>query len=148
MVDLPSAVLFACTMNSVRSPMAEGILKFLHGTRIYVDSTGVRASEVDGFAVAVMDEIGIDIATHKPKAFEALEDSYFDLIISLSPEAQHRAIEMTRVMAVEIEFWNTFDPTVIETDDREFRLEAYRQVRDQLMIWLKRRFPSIKAVDS
>jgi len=128
--------------------MAEGILKFLHGTRIYVDSTGVRASEVDGFAIAVMDEIGIDIASHKPKDFEALEDSYFDLIISLSPEAQHRAIEMTRVMAVEIEFWNTFDPTVIETDDRELRLECYRQVRDQLMDRLKGRFPGVKAIDS
>ena len=147
MVELPSAVLFACTMNSVRSPMAEGILKFLHGTRIYVDSTGVRTSEVDGFAVAVMDEIGIDIASHKPKVFEALEDSYFDLIISLSPEAQHRAIEMTRVMAVEIEFWNTFDPTVVETDDRELRLESYRQVRDQLMDRLKGRFPGVKAID-
>ena len=147
MVELPSAVLFACTMNSVRSPMAEGILKFLHGTRIYVDSTGVRASEVDGFAIAVMDEIGIDIASHKPKVFEALEDSYFDLIISLSPEAQHRAIEMTRVMAVEIEFWNTFDPTIVETDDRELRLESYRQVRDQLMDRLKGRFPSVKAID-
>ena len=127
--------------------MAEGILKFLHGTRIYVDSTGVRTSEVDGFAVAVMDEIGIDIASHKPKVFEALEDSYFDLIISLSPEAQHRAIEMTRVMAVEIEFWNTFDPTVVETDDRELRLESYRQVRDQLMDRLKGRFPGVKAID-
>ena len=127
--------------------MAEGILKFLHGTRIYVDSTGVRTSEVDGFAVAVMDEIGIDIASHKPKVFEALEDSYFDLIISLSPEAQHRAIEMTRVMAVEIEFWNTFDPTVVETDDRELRLEYYRQVRDQLMDRLKGRFPGVKAID-
>ena len=147
MVELPSAVLFACTMNSVRSPMAEGILKFLHGTRIYVDSTGVRTSEVDGFAVAVMDEIGIDIASHKPKVFEALEDSYFDLIISLSPEAQHRAIEMTRVMAVEIEFWNTFDPTVVETDDREVRLDAYRQVRDHLMDKLKGRFPTVKAID-
>ena len=147
MVELPSAVLFACTMNSVRSPMAEGILKFLHGTRIYVDSTGVRASEVDGFAIAVMDEIGIDIASHKPKVFEALEDSYFDLIISLSPEAQHRAIEMTRVMAVEIEFWNTFDPTVVETDDREVRLDAYRQVRDHLMDKLKGRFPTVKAID-
>ena len=147
MVELPSAVLFACTMNSVRSPMAEGILKFLHGTRIYVDSTGIRASEVDGYAVAVMDEIGIDIAGHKPKTFDALEDSYFDLIISLSPEAQHRAIEMTRVMAVEIEFWNTFDPTVVETDDREGRLDAYRQVRDHLMDKLKGRFPTVKAID-
>ena len=128
--------------------MAEGILKFLHGTRIYVDSTGVRVSEVNGFAVAVMDEIGIDIAGHKPKNFDALEDSYFDLIISLSPEAQHRAIEMTRVMAVEIEFWNTFDPTVVETNDREIRLEAYRQVRDHLMDRLKLRFPGVKAIDA
>ena len=76
-----------------------------------------------------------------------MEDSYFDLIISLAPEAQHRAIEMTRVMAVEVEFWNTFDPTVVETDDREIRLNAYRQVRDHLMDQLKRRFPIVKAID-
>ena len=108
MGDLPSAVLFACTMNSVRSPMAEGIMKFLHGTRIYVDSVGVRSIDVDGYAITVMDEIGIDISGHSAKTFSDLEDSYFDVIISLSPEAQHRAVEMTRVMAVQIEFWNTF----------------------------------------
>ncbi|MBM08116.1 MAG: low molecular weight phosphatase family protein [Magnetovibrio sp.] len=147
-VELPSAVLFACTMNSVRSPMAEGILKFLHGSRIYVDSVGVRALEVDGYAIAVMDEIGIDISGHKPKDFDALEDNYYDLIISLSPEAQHRAIEMTRVMAVDIEFWHTFDPTVVYTDDRNVRLDAYRQVRDNLIEHLKKRFPSVKAIDS
>ena len=135
-------------MNSVRSPMAEGMLKFLHGSRVYVDSVGVRALEVDGYAVAVMDEIGIDISGHKPKDFDALEDTYYDLIISLSPEAQHRAVEMTRVMAVEIEFWHTFDPTVVDIDDRNSRLEVYRQVRDGLMEHLKRRFPSMKAIDS
>jgi protein-tyrosine-phosphatase len=147
MVELPSAVLFCCTMNAVRSPMAEGILKFLYGTRIYVDSVGVRSSEIDGYAVAVMDEIGIDISRHKPKTFDDLEDDYFDLIVPLSPEAQHRAVELTRVMAVEIEFWNTFDPSIVESESREQRLNAYRQVRDQLMNRIKIRFPQTHAVD-
>ncbi|MBT6093863.1 MAG: low molecular weight phosphatase family protein [Rhodospirillaceae bacterium] len=148
MDDLPSAVLFACSMNSVRSPMAEGILKFLHGTRIYVDSVGVRSLDVDGFAVSVMDEIGIDISGHQAKTFDDLEDTYFDLIVPLSPEAQHRAVEMTRVMAVDIEFWNTFDPSVIDPDNREQRLAAYRQVRDQLMEKIENRFPRVRAIDT
>jgi len=141
MTDFPSAVLFACTMNSVRSPMAEGLLKHLLGHVIYVDSAGARSSEIDGFAVEVMDEIGIDISKHKAKTFDDLEDSSFDTVISLSPEAQHKAVEMTRVMACEVEFWNTFDPTIIE-GNREIRLDAYRQVRDQLMTKIKERFPS------
>jgi len=148
MGDLPTAVLFACTMNSVRSPMAEAILKFLHGRRIYVDSVGVRSKEVDGFAAAVMEEIGLDISTHNPKTFDDLEDDNFDLVVPLSPEAQHRAVEMTRVMAVDIEFWNTFDPSIIESENREVRLEAYRQVRDQLMERIKNRFPTTSAVDT
>ncbi|MAH85406.1 MAG: low molecular weight phosphatase family protein [Rhodospirillaceae bacterium TMED8] len=148
MGDLPSAVLFACTMNSVRSPMAEGIMKFLHGTRIYVDSVGVRSIDVDGYAITVMDEIGIDISGHSAKTFSDLEDSYFDVIISLSPEAQHRAVEMTRVMAVQIEFWNTFDPAIIDSENWESRIEAYRQVRDQLMGKIKARFPGTLAIDT
>ena len=141
MTDFPSAVLFACTMNSVRSPIAEGLLKHLLGHVIYVDSAGARSSEIDGFAVEVMDEIDIDISKHKAKTFDDLEDSSFDIVISLSPEAQHKAVEMTRVMACEVEFWNTFDPTIIE-GNREIRLDAYRQVRDQLMTKIKERFPS------
>lgn len=148
MSDLPSAVLFACTMNSVRSPMAEAILKFLHGHRIFIDSVGVRGGEIDGFAVAVMDEIGIDLAKHKAKTFDDLEDDYFDVVITLSPEAQHRAIELTRVMACELEFWNTMDPALIESEDREQKLEAYRAVRDQLMARIKERFPVHTAVDT
>ena len=148
MVDLPSAVLFACTMNSVRSPMAESILKFLHGTRIYVDSVGVRSLDIDGYAISVMDEIGIDVSRHNAKTFDDLEDNYYDLVIPLSPEAQHRAVEMTRVMACDIEFWNTFDPSVIDSEDRERRLEAYRQVRDQLMQRIKDRSPLTSAVDT
>ncbi len=137
---LPGSVLFCCTMNAVRSPMAEGLLKYLHGSRIFVDSVGVRTEPIDPFAIAVMDEIGIDIAKHKPKTFADLEDTSFDLIVSLSPEAQHRAVEMTRSMACEVEFWPTLDPTIVE-GSREARLDAYRQVRDGLLARLRRQFP-------
>ena len=141
MVDLPSAVLFACTMNSVRSPMAESIMKFLHGHHVFVDSVGVRSGEIDGYAVAVMDEIGIDLTRHHSKTFDDLEDDYFDVVIPLSPQAQHRAVEMTRVMSVDIEFWNTFDPSIIESEVRDVKLEAFRKVRDDLMKRIKTRFP-------
>ena len=140
MGDLPGSVLFCCTMNALRSPMAEAMLKHLHGRQIYVDSVGVRSGPIDEFAVSVMDELGIDITKHKAKSFEDLEDGSFDVIISLSPEAQHRAVDMTRTMAAEVEFWNTFDPSVVE-GSRETRLEAYRQVRDHLMRRILQRFP-------
>ena len=139
MADLPGAVLFACTMNSVRSPMAEGIMKYLFGHAVYVDSVGVRSQEIDPFVVVVMDEIGIDVGRHRSKSFADLEDESYDLVISLSPEAQHHAIEMTRTMACEVEFWNTFDPTMIE-GARELRLDAYREVRDGLMARITARF--------
>ena len=140
MRELPGSVLFCCTQNALRSPMAEAMMKHLHGRRVFVDSVGVRTGPLDDFAVAVMDEIGIDITRHKPKSFEELEDDSFDLIISLSPEAQHKAVDMTRALAAEVEFWNTFDPSVVE-GSREVRLDAYRQVRDQLMRRLLQRFP-------
>ena len=140
MASQPSSVLFCCTQNSIRSPMAEALLKYLHGRRIYVDSVGVRASEIDGFAIAAMDEIGIDLTKHKSKTFEQLEDTSFDLIISLSPEAQHSAVEMTRTMACDVEYWPTMDPSLIE-GTREERLEAYRDVRDTLLARIRERFP-------
>ncbi|MFC7333156.1 arsenate reductase ArsC [Rhodocista pekingensis] len=136
-----TSVLFACTHNSIRSPMAEAILKRLHGTRLYVDSVGVREGDLDPFAVAVMAEIGIDLARHRSKSFDQLEDTSFDLVVSLSPEAQHRAVEMTRTMACEVEFWHTFDPSVVE-GSREVRLAAYRSVRDGLIRRIGERFPS------
>lgn len=145
MSDQPSAVLFACTLNAIRSPMAAAILRHLHGHHIYVDSCGVKEGEVDPFAVAAMDEIGIDISRHAPKTFDELEDNSFDLVVSLSPEAQHRAVEMTRTMACDVEFWNTFDPSVVE-GNREARLDAYRQVRDDLMRRILARFPVAKTV--
>ena len=146
MTGSPTAVLFACTHNAVRSPMAEGLLKHLLGHRIYVDSVGVHEGEVDPFAVQVMDEIGIDIGGHRSKTFDDLEDESYDVVISLSPEAQHKAVEMTRVMACEVVFWNTFDPTLVEAS-RETRLAAYRQVRDQLMARIKTLFPGETMAD-
>lgn len=140
MTRTPSSVLFACTFNSIRSPMAEAILKHLHGRRIYVDSVGVREAETDPFAIAVMDEIGIDIRRHRAKTFDELEDTSFDLVISLSPEAQHSAVELTRTMACDVEFWPVLDPTAIE-GNREEMLNAYRMVRDHLRKRILERFP-------
>lgn len=144
MAERPGSVLFACTMNAVRSPMAEAIAKHLYGRHVYIDSVGVRKRDIDGFAITVMDELGIDLSGHRAKTFDELEDSSFDLVISLSPEAQHRAVEMTRTMSCELEFWNTFDPTIVE-GNRETVLEAYRGVRDGLMAGIERRFGAVRA---
>jgi protein-tyrosine-phosphatase len=142
MGDLPGSVLFACTHNAIRSPMAEALLKFLHGQRIYVQSVGVRPSGADPFAIAALDEIGLDLSRHVAKSFDDLEDDYFDLVISLSPEAQHRAVELTRTSPCEIEFWPTFDPSLVE-GNREVRLDAYRTLRDDLLERLGQRFPPV-----
>jgi len=138
----PQAVLFACGLNSVRSPMAAGLFKQMMGRAIYVSSAGVRKDELDPFAVAVLDEVGIDIAKHRPMTFEELEDwegLNFDLIVTLSPEAHHKALELTRTIAAEVEYWPTPDPTPTE-GAREQRLDAYRAVRDQLTQRIKTRF--------
>jgi protein-tyrosine-phosphatase len=142
---LPGAVLFACNHNRVRSPLAEALLKKMLGDRIYVDSCGLKpqlgdeARIVDPFAAAVMAEVGCDLSRHRPKTFDDLEDASYDLIISLTPEAQHRAVELTRGRAAEIEYWPTFDPTLVE-GAREARLEAYREVRDGLEARIAERF--------
>jgi protein-tyrosine-phosphatase len=138
----PQAVLFACGLNAVRSPMAAALLKQMLGRSLYVGSAGVRKGELDVFASAVMEEIGIDIITHGPITFEELEDLEglnFDLIVTLSPEAHHKALELTRTLAVEVEYWPTADPTAVE-GSREQRLDAYRAVRDQLAQKIRKRF--------
>lgn len=132
----PSSVLFACTQNAVRSPMAAGIMKFLAGQTVYVASAGVHAGEPDGFMIAVMDEIGIDVSRHAPNEISELHDTSFDLVVSLSPEAHHQALEMTRTMAVDVIYWPTIDPTIIE-GSREQRLDAYRACRDGLFQRIK-----------
>jgi protein-tyrosine-phosphatase len=139
--DLPGAVLFACTMNSVRSPMAAAILRHLAGRRVYVESAGVRAGGSDHFAETVMNEIGISIADHRPHTLRELHDTSFDLIVTLSPEAHHQALELTRTMAVAVEYWPTFDATLmIGHASREQILQTYRDVRDQLFQRIKQRF--------
>ena len=138
----PQAVLFVCGLNSVRSPMAAGLFRQLFRRSAYVASAGVRKGELDPFAVAAMDEIGIDIAKHKPMTFEELEDwegLNFDLIVTLSPEAHHRALEATRTIAADVEYWPTPDPTVAE-GSREQRLDAYREVREMMTRRIKERF--------
>jgi protein-tyrosine-phosphatase len=138
----PLAVLFACGLNAVRSPIAAALLSQMFGQSIYVGSAGVRKGENDPFAIAVMAEIGIDISRHKPVTFEELDEwegLNFDLIITLAPEAHHRAMELTRTSGVEVEYWPTADATAIE-GNREQRLAAYRQVRDHLMERIRQRF--------
>jgi protein-tyrosine-phosphatase len=128
----PQSVLFACSMNAVRSPMAEAIARHFFGKDIYFASAGVRQGKLDPFVTVVMDEIGIDLQKHKPHTFEDLEDSTYDLIVSLSPEAHHRALEFTRTDAVDVVYWPTLDPTAVE-GSREMKLDAYRGVREGLV---------------
>ena len=135
-------MLFACGLNSVRSPIAAGLFGQIFGRAIYVGSAGARKGELDPFAVAVMAEIGIDISRHKPITFEELEEEEglnFDLIVTLSPEAHHRALEVTRASAVDVEYWPTADPSAVE-GNRTQRLDAYREVREQLLAHIRQRF--------
>jgi protein-tyrosine-phosphatase len=139
--ELPGAVLFACSMNSVRSPMAAAILRHLAGRRVWVESAGVRPGSHDPFVDAVMEEIGIDVSRHLPHTLADLHDTSFDLIVTLSPEAHHQALELTRTMAVEVEYWPTFDATIMRgLGNREQILSAYRAVRDTLFQRIKTRF--------
>lgn len=139
--ELPAAVLFACTMNAVRSPMAAAILRHLAGRRCYVTSAGIRRGTPDAFAAEVMAEIGIDMTEHAPKSIAELHDTSFDLIVTLSPEAHHQALELTRTFAVDVEYWPTFDASMmVGQGSREQVLDAYRGVREVLFARIKRRF--------
>jgi protein-tyrosine-phosphatase len=139
--ELPGAVLFACTTNTVRSVMAAAILRHLAGQRSYVRSAGVKAGEPDPFVTVVMEEIGIDVSQHNPQTLRELHDTSFDLIVTLSPEAHHQALELTRTMAVDVEYWPTLDATMmLGRVAREQVLQYYRGVRDQLFERIKRRF--------
>lgn len=132
----PQSVLFACTLNTVRSPMAEAIARHYFGREIYFASAGIKRGEPDPFAIAAMEEIGVDMSRHKPHTFEDLEDSNFDLIVTLSPEAHHKALEFTRAMAVDVVYWPTPDATAAQ-GSREAILSAYRDVRDRLTSRIK-----------
>jgi len=135
------SVLFMCAKNAVRSPMAEALARHYFGKSVYVQSAGVRKSESDPFMVAVLDEIGIDASKHRPRTLAELEEwegVNFDLIITLAPEAHHAALELTRTVAADVEYWPTVDPTIVQ-GSRQQMLDAYRDVRDGLAYRIKLR---------
>jgi len=145
-MSLPGSILFCCDHNAVRSPMAEGIMKRLHGTNVFVQSAGVfGVLEVDGFMVSVAAEIGIDISKHRVRTFERLEEwgddlGTYDRVIALSPGAQRYVLDNTRAFHVEVSYWPTLDPTGLG-ERREERLAAYRQTRDQIKERIETEFP-------
>jgi protein-tyrosine-phosphatase len=135
------SVLFVCAQNAIRSPMAEALARHYFGRSIYVQSAGVRQGETDPFMVTALNEIGIDASKHKPRTLADLEEwegLNFDLIVSLAPEAHHAALELTRTLAAEVEYWPTFDPTIVQ-GSREQMLDAYRDVRDGLSYRIRMR---------
>ena len=142
---LPQSVLFCCDHNAVRSPMAEGIMKKFYGTGTYVQSAGVKSDlEIDGFAIAVCAEIGVELARHRVRSFDQMEQwgddlSSFDLVVALSPASQRRALDLTRLFHLDVEYWPILDPTGLG-EGREDRLASYRQARDQIVERLVDRF--------
>ena len=144
-LDLPQSVLFCCDHNAVRSPMAEGIMKKFYGTGTYVQSVGVMNDlEIDGFAIAVCEELGIELSRHRSRSFDEMQEwgddlSSFDLIIALSPASQRRALDLTRLFHLTVEYWPIMDPTELG-ETREAKLVSYRQTRDQIVGQLLRRW--------
>ena len=142
---LPQSVLFCCDHNSVRSPMAEALMKKFYGTDVYVQSAGVRSDmDIDGFAVTVCDELDIELHRHRSRSFEEMQEwgddlSGFDLVIALSPASQRHALELTRFFHLDVEYWPILDPTGLG-ESREDKLAAYRQTRDQIIDRLQMRF--------
>ena len=143
--SLPQSILFCCDHNAVRSPMAEGIMKKLYGTGTYVQSVGViNDLEIDGFSIAVCDEIGVELSRHRSRSFDEMERwgddlSSFDLIVALSPASQRRALELTRLFHLTVEYWPILDPTGIG-ESREMKLVSYRQTRDQILSKLREKW--------
>lgn len=145
MVDLPQSVLFCCDYNAVRSPMAEGLMKKFYGMDVYVQSAGVKSDlDIDGFSIAVCQELGVELTRHRVRSFDEMQQwgddlSSFDLVVALSPASQRRALDLTRIFHLDVEYWQILDPTGLG-ETREAKLAAYRQARDQIVGHLKKRF--------
>ncbi|PQO22536.1 low molecular weight phosphatase family protein [Rhodobacteraceae bacterium WD3A24] len=141
----PQSILFCCDHNSVRSPIAEGLMKKLYGQRAYVQSAGVRNDhEIDGFSIAVSEEIGVELSRHRSRSFDEMEQwgdelGGFDLIVALTPASRRRALELTRYAHIEVEYWPIMDPTGLG-ESREEKLKAYRRARDQIRDRILARF--------
>ena len=140
--ELPHSVLFCCDHNAVRSPMAEGLMKKYYGTDTYVQSAGVKSDlEIDGFAIAVCDEVGVELSRHRSRSFDEMEQwgddmSSFDLVVALSPASQRRALELTRIFHLDVTYWPIMDPTGLG-ETRDAKLHSYRQTRNQIIGRLK-----------
>lgn len=128
-----------CGMNAVRSPIAEKLARQMLPPSIFVASAGVRAGERDPFVDMVLAEEDLSLGDRHPRTIDELEDDYFELIVTLSPEAHHAALELTRSMAVDVEYWPTPDPTIV-AGTREQIMAAYRDVRDRLKARISSRF--------
>lgn len=137
--SLPRSLLFLCGMNAVRSPVAERLARAMLPSSVFVTSAGVHVGEPDPFVDAVLAEEGLDTGERTPRTLDDLEDDYFDLIVTLSPEAHHVALELTRTLAVEVEYWPTADPTATQ-GTRDQVLGAYRDMRDRLKARIAERF--------
>ena len=144
--SLPRSVLFLCGMNAVRSPIAEQMARTLLPRSVFVASAGVRPGERDPFVDAVLAESGLSLGDRQPRTLDQLEDDYFDLIVTLSPEAHHAALELTRTLAVEVEYWPTVDPTATQ-GSRAQKIAAYRDMRDRLKARIEERFGQNPAPD-
>ncbi len=134
----PGSILFMCALNAIRSPMAEALARRILPKSVYIASAGVREGERDPFVDAVLAEQGLSLGNRLPQTLDELEDDYFDLVITLAPEAHHRALELTRANSVEVKYWPTPDPTSAQ-GGREQILSAYREVRDRLDEAIRRR---------
>ena len=140
--ELPQSVLFCCDHNAVRSPMAEGIMKKMFGSDTYVQSAGVKGEmEIDGFCIAVCEEIGVELSRHRVRSFDEMEEwgddlSSFDLVVALSPASQRKALDLTRLFHLDVVYWPIMDPTGLG-ETRDAKLNAYRQTRDQIIQQLR-----------
>ena len=145
MTELPQSVLFCCDHNAVRSPMAEGLMKKFYGHETYVQSAGVyNDMEIDGFSVAVCAELEIELARHRSRSFDEMQEwgddlSGFDLVVALSPGAQRQALELTRYFHLEVEYWPIMDPSGMG-EERDAKLARYRETRDQIRDRMLSRF--------
>jgi protein-tyrosine-phosphatase len=130
------ALLFACNLNKVRSPMAAALAREKLGHAVRVESCGLEAADaVDPFAVAVMAEAGLALEDHEPQSFSDLGfgevEGFFDLVVALTPEAHAKAGPIAARLGAKLDYWPISDPTLC-AGSREMRMEAYRETREAL----------------
>ena len=135
----PARVLFLCTGNSCRSQMAEGLLRNLAPAAYESLSAGSRPAEaVHPMAIAVMQELEIDISAQQPKSIDVFlsgDQPAPDVVISVCEKAAAECPALTggAVNSMSLPF---DDPAAAEGSDEE-KLEVFRRVRDEITETLK-----------